>query len=981
PETKFKTDFSSPRAEITSPILLDETAGIINITGYAKEGTKTGSTFKNYTVSYGVGINPTQWYTDGITLMNGGNSAVENETLAVWNATTMVNQMYTIKLIVTNINNEETTDYVVFSLLSKPQIITINSPQNISYDSIEILFKVNLNTDADTQECAFSIDAQENIPMNRNYYDYSLLYTDISKGQHNVVFSCTDKYGIINSTQPLWFSITPETVSGCSVLDMQDTTYYLISDIINSSENICINITAENVTIDGQNHIVDGINTVDTYGIYTNQDDTTIKNCQASNWEHGIHINSSSENSIYGNILKDNALYGIYLLDTESNTIYNNLFNSTSNIGFGGAPYLNSWNTSIKEGNRVYSHGSDIGGNYYTNPTGTGYSDICNDSDEDGFCDSSYTVNTGNVDYLPLSNQCKHIRISSCQNLDIEGMHYKLTSDVSDYGTCFTVDAKNITLNCEGYTINGLPNHIIYGVSNYGIYMSENKAIIKNCVIKNWNYGIYMYDTEQNNILNNNIESNLYSGINSYHSNNNTIEGNNIYNNKYYGINSYHSNNNTIEGNNIFDNMYYGTYFYECKDNEFIENNIFNNKNTGIYFQHSTYSKLRGNNMSGNRYNLGIFGFIDLHFIHDIDTSNTVDEKPIYYWVNQKDKVIPPDAGFVGLINSDNITVKDLTFSENGQGLLLSGTNNSIIKNVILRNNMWGMTFFYSNNNAIENTSIFYNRYDGMIFFYSNNNAIENTSILSNYNNGMYFYSSNSNIIENVDILHNMFASGWYVYNSNNNSIFNSRMHDNYYGIKMDYSNNHSIENTTLSNHGNGIYLRYSNNNTIENVDSLHNKYHGIYLSYSNKNIIENINMSYNVHTGIYLSQYSNNNTIENSDSLYNEDYGLNVFMVQDNFISNCRFQNNGLYGLYIYESQNNQLYNNFFNNTNNIGFYTSYTNKWNTTKQAGPNIIGDPYIGGNYYTNPTGTGYSNTCTDSNKDGICDTYLKLTSNN
>ncbi|MCK5177001.1 MAG: hypothetical protein KAQ92_04710, partial [Candidatus Aenigmarchaeota archaeon] len=257
PETKFKTDFSSPQAEITSPVLLTETAGIINITGYAKEGTKIGSTFKNYTVSYGVGINPTQWYTDGITLMNGGNSAVDNGTIAQWH-TGILNGMYTIRLTVNDTNNEQTVDYTVVYLFNKPQVITINSPQNKSYDSPEILFEVSVNTDADTQECTFSIDGQENIHMDRNYYDYNIIYTDISKGQHNVVFSCTDKYGVVNATQPLWFSVSPETISGCSVLDMQDTTYYLISDIIDSSENTCINITAENVTIDCQNHIVDG---------------------------------------------------------------------------------------------------------------------------------------------------------------------------------------------------------------------------------------------------------------------------------------------------------------------------------------------------------------------------------------------------------------------------------------------------------------------------------------------------------------------------------------------------------------------------------------------------------------------------------------------------------------------------------------------------------------------------------------------------
>jgi len=35
--------------------------------------------------------------------------------------------------------------------------------------------------------------------------------------------------------------------------------------------------------------------------------------------------------------------------------------------------------------------------------TGTGHSDICNDTNFDGFCDTNYTIGTNNIDYLPLA--------------------------------------------------------------------------------------------------------------------------------------------------------------------------------------------------------------------------------------------------------------------------------------------------------------------------------------------------------------------------------------------------------------------------------------------------------------------------------------------------------------------------------------------------------------------------------------------------
>jgi len=69
-----------------------------------------------------------------------------------------------------------------------------------------------------------------------------------------------------------------------------------------------------------------------------------------------------------------------------------------------------------------------------------------------------------------------------------------------------------------------------------------------------------------------------------------------------------------------------------------------------------------------------------------------------------------------------------------------------------------------------------------------------------------------------------------------------------------------------------------------------------------------------------------------------------------------------------------------FFNNTNNFGVNEA-VNRWNIPKTESTNIIGGPYLGGNIWANPNGTGYSQTCADNNGDGICDSSYRLDSNN
>ena len=62
-------------------------------------------------------------------------------------------------------------------------------------------------------------------------------------------------------------------------------------------------------------------------------------------------------------------------------------------------------------------NGSTIGGNYYSNPTGTGFSETCGDTDTDGICDLAFNLTNevactpgvncsiNATDYLVLSNK------------------------------------------------------------------------------------------------------------------------------------------------------------------------------------------------------------------------------------------------------------------------------------------------------------------------------------------------------------------------------------------------------------------------------------------------------------------------------------------------------------------------------------------------------------------------------------------------
>src|SRR5659263_7479 len=97
---------------------------------------------------------------------------------------------------------------------------------------------------------------------------------------------------------------------------------------------------------------------------------------------------------------------------------------------------------------------------------------------------------------------------------------------------------------------------------------------------------------------------------------------------------------------------------------------------------------------------------------------------------------------------------------------------------------------------------------------------------------------------------------------------------------------------------------------------------------------------------------------------------------LRDNIVSN-----NSYGGIILKSSRNNVIYNNIFNNTQNVQIINSNINKWNITKQSGPNLINGIYLGGNFWKKPDGTGFSQKCKDGNLDGICDLAYTLDSNN
>jgi parallel beta-helix repeat protein len=261
-------------------------------------------------------------------------------------------------------------------------------------------------------------------------------------------------------------------------------------------------------------------------------------------------------------------------------------------------------------------------------------------------------------------------------------------------------------------------------------------------------------------------------------------------------------------------------------------------------------------------------------------------------------------------------------------------------------------------NVTVKNLSVS-NKYFGIIYEYVQGGAILSSHVSLN-NGGIYAWKClNLNISSNTAnsntdgiVIDAMNAKNDYLTIDSNNIFGNSQ-----FGIMLWQSNNHNIISNNLVN--------YNNNGGIVLTDGGTGA-GGTNNTVSNNTVVGNSN-------GIYISHYNSNRIIGNSLS-DNSNVALNIEGSYGNQFTGNFVRNSGWLGTYLTQSSNgNIFYNNVFKNLDNeYSDGSVYNNRWNTTPVAGTNIVGGPSIGGNYWSNPSSTGFSETCLDSNSDGFCD---------
>ena len=357
------------------------------------------------------------------------------------------------------------------------------------------------------------------------------------------------------------------------------------------------------------------------------------------------------------------------------------------------------------------------------------------------------------------------IRLESAVHFNINITGNNITNNYVgiwlDSSSNCSVNRNNITTNIE-----------------YGVYLgfSSNYNTVTGNNITNNGYGFgFEYSSNCNIVTGNNITANTHDGITLDSSSNNSISGNSITANNQDGIGLDFSYNNTIFGNKIIANAFDGVWLGSSTNNTISENKMAENSR-GIAIDSSSHNIISGNNitanselgislfassdniltdnaMSHNAYNFGVNGYVPLDFVNQVDASNTVEGKPVCYWVNQVNTTVPSDSGFVALVNCTGITVQNLHLTNNLEGIGLIYTNESMIAGNEVTKCGYGIALGYSRDNTVSGNNVTDNGYMGITLMLSLGNDISGNNIMGN----SYGISTFGNSSDNM-ICHNSFV-------------------------------------------------------------------------------------------------------------------------------------------------------------------------------------------------------------------------------
>ena len=225
-----------------------------------------------------------------------------------------------------------------------------------------------------------------------------------------------------------------------------------------------------------------------------------------------------------------------------------------------------------------------------------------------------------------------------------------------------------------------------------------------------------------------------------------------------------------------------GSITIERSDGNVLSSNTIVNSG-GIFISTSSNNVLRNNSVNGKGIGFEVSGSPQpslSSFINDIDDSNTINGKKIYYLIDKSDLTINPSTypniGYLAIVNCKRMIVENNHL--NTQGILLAWTTDSQITNNDISNSYGdGIILNYASDNQITQNNINSNSEAGISLSYSSQNTVSGNFITGNQEGLYLLLSVSNNTISENNITEN--DVGISIHTSSNNRIYHNNFVNN----------------------------------------------------------------------------------------------------------------------------------------------------------------------------------------------------------
>jgi parallel beta-helix repeat protein len=466
--------------------------------------------------------------------------------------------------------------------------------------------------------------------------------------------------------------------------------------------------------------------------LFSSSNNTITQNTANLNINDGIFLKYSNDNLILNNTANSNKQYhGIELYSSKDNLISDN---NASNNYYQGISLISTSGTAISN-NTLKSNGNN---GIYLN--GSSYNTIKNNK----------AISSLNYHGIGVDSNCNHNIIigNNASNNMLTGV--------------YLFESRNNTI--IGNIVNKNRGGIVL------IWANKNE-LRNNTVCENSDEGLKIQDSEENIVTHNSLSKNL-KGIILLRANKNELRNNTACENSNVGLHIEDSEENIVTYNSLSMNLR-GIFLLKANKNELRNNSASENSDVGLQIQDSEENIVTHNSLSKNL--AGIVLMLGANK-NELRNNTACENSNVGLQIHDSEENI--------------VTHNSLSKNSDGIVLTLGANKNELRNNTACENSDVGLQIHDSEENIVTHNSLSKNL-DGIILIGANKNELRNNTASENSDDGLQIQDSEENVVTHNSLSKNLYGI-FLTLGANKNELRNNNVVDskNYQARVQDSSLN-----------------------------------------------------------------------------------------------------------------------------------------------------------------------------------------------